>query len=58
MSRTNELLSKLPDVEYVRKELAKNLRERELLRKLLKIAEERSAIGRLADSQKCEVRDE
>ncbi len=56
MPQSTELISQLPNVEYVRRELGRNLRERDLLRKLLKIVEERSAIERMATNQKSEVR--
>lgn len=56
MPQSIELLSQLPNVEYVRRELGRNLRERDLLRKLLKIVEERSAIERMATNHESEVR--
>jgi len=47
MRHSEEMIERLPDVDYVRRELARNLRERDLLRKLLKIAEERAEIRKL-----------
>lgn len=47
MLQSEGMFERLPDVDYVRRELARNLRERDLLRKLLKIAEERAKIRKL-----------
>ena len=39
-------VDQIPDVAYVRQELARNLRDRELLTKLLKLAERKVALAR------------
>jgi hypothetical protein len=54
MRHSEELINRLPDVDYVRRELARNLRERDLLRKLLKIAEERANIRELTKQDESE----
>lgn len=47
----NELLKDIPDVEFVRRELGRNLRERDLLRKLLKLAEDKAGIVAMQSPQ-------
>jgi hypothetical protein len=49
-------VERIPDVEFVRAELARNVRERSLLQKLLKLAERKAIIARLNESQEREVR--
>ncbi len=39
-------VDQIPDVAFVRQELARNMRERELLTKLLKLAERKVALAR------------
>jgi cob(I)alamin adenosyltransferase len=39
-----EAVGRIPDVDYVRREIARNVRERELLAKLLKLAERKAAL--------------
>jgi hypothetical protein len=40
-------VDRIPDVAYVRRELARNVRERELLSKLLRLAKRKAAIVEL-----------
>jgi len=40
-------VDRIPDVTYVRRELARNVRERELLSKLLRLAQRKAAIVEL-----------
>ncbi|NQV24927.1 MAG: hypothetical protein HQ518_11220 [Rhodopirellula sp.] len=50
MPKPNEhegCVDRIPDVAFIRNELARNLRERELLSKLLKVAERKAAFSRL-----------
>jgi hypothetical protein len=54
MHHPEEMSDRQPDVDYVRRELARNLRERVLLRKLLKIAEERAKIRKLTKPDESE----
>lgn len=39
-------VDQIPDIAYVRQELARNMRDRELLKKLLKLAERKVALAR------------
>ena len=49
-------VDRIPDVAFVRQELARNLRDRELLTKLLKLAERKVALARPRTSDSDGVR--
>jgi hypothetical protein len=50
-------VDRIPDVAYVRDELSRNLRERDILQKLLRLAERKAAlIDDQDDGTGCEVR--
>lgn len=53
--KTASCVEYIPDVTYVRAELARNQRERSLLQKLLQLAERKAAIARLNSEAECEV---
>lgn len=56
--RNQKIVEKIPDVRYVREELARNQRERVLLQKLLVLAEKKTAIDELNAGLKSEVSDD
>jgi hypothetical protein len=49
-------VDRIPDVAFVRQELARNMRDRELLTKLLKLAERKVALARSRTSDSDGVR--
>ena len=49
-------VDRIPDVTFVRQELARNMRDRELLTKLLKLAERKVALARSRTSDSDSVR--
>jgi len=58
MTNTNSTncVDRIPDVTFVRQELARNMRDRELLTKLLKLAERKVALARSRTSDSDSVR--
>lgn len=58
MAEADDMLNRLPDLGYVRDQLARNLRERDLLRKLLRLAEQKTSEMELRLEGESEVDDE
>lgn len=54
-AKTGDVVERIPDVPYVRSELARNQRERSLLQHLLKLAEKKDAVRRLNGESDREV---
>lgn len=50
-AKLTEFLERLPDVSAIRRKLGENLRERDLLRQLLRIAEKKRAVRAEANEE-------
>lgn len=54
MELSSDYLARIPDEDVIRRELARNLRERDLLRKLLRLSRDKADLNTARKSSKPE----